>query len=364
MRRGRILIFVVLILIIGLIVAAVAVRQFLLPTVAPSEQPDFVEIYRTSQPIPQGGDITETVITTMRIPRTELIESEFTVDETAQLTTNKVARFPLDQGVVLTESMIVDKSSAVSIAGPQWAALIPPGMTAISVPTSRLSLAGYGINDGAHVNINACFMFVDVDPTFQTILPNLTAVLTGTGFGPDALPVISLGVGAAGAAQGRLELEPSLQQPYYLIPAEAQRPRKVCQMLLQDVVVMKLGNFPLATAATTTTQPGAEQGAQPAAPVAPDIVTLIVSPQDSVTLSYLIYSCDPVNTTVCSTQIQMTLRNPSDQARQATEASTLQFLLSQYNIPVPAKLPYALQPTYGILSGPSLPNDTTTVTPQ
>jgi pilus assembly protein CpaB len=362
MRRGRILIFVVLILIIGLIVAAVAVRQFLLPAVVPTQVADFVQIYRTSQPIPQGGDITSDVITTMSIPRTELIESEFTVDESAQLTTGKVARFPLDQGVVLTESMIVDKSSAVSIAGPQWAALIPPGMTAISVPTSRLSLAGYGINDGAHVNINACFMFVDVDPTFQTILPNLTAVLTGTGFGPDALPVLSLGVGAAGAAQGRLELEPSLQQPYYLIPAEAQRPRKVCQMLLQDVVVMKLGNFPLAS--STTTQPPAEQGAQPAAPAAPDIVTLIVSPQDSVTLSYLIYSCDPANTTVCSTQIQMTLRNPSDQARQATEASTLQFLLSQYNIPVPAKLPYALQPTYGILSGPSLPNDTTTVTPQ
>jgi len=38
------------------------------------------------------------------------------------------------------------------------------------------------------------------------------------------------------------------------------------------------------------------------------------------------------------------LRNPTDQSHQATEASTLQFLLSQYNIPVPAKLPYSLEP--------------------
>jgi pilus assembly protein CpaB len=67
-------------------------------------------------------------------------------------------------------------------------------------------------------------------------------------------------------------------------------------------------------------------------PIVPDMVTLIVSPQDSVTLSYL------RNTAAI---LSLTLRNPTDQLRQATEAATLQFLLSQYNIPIPAKLPYA-----------------------
>jgi pilus assembly protein CpaB len=161
--------------------------------------------------------------------------------------------------------------------------------------------------------------------------------------------VLSLGVVGPGSPQGRLELEPSVQQPYYLIPSEAQRPRLVCQMLLQDVSVMKLGNFPL----TTTTTPGTDPQAQ-AAPALPDLITLIVSPQDSITLSYLIYT---------NAQIIMTLRNPSDQARQATEASTLQFVLSQYNIPVPAKLPYSMQPAVGALTSPSLPNDAVTVSP-
>ncbi len=357
MRRGRILIFVVLILIIGLVVAAVAVRQFLLQANQPA-QPAFVEVYIAGQNISQGGDISEGVLDTISIPQDKVVDVMFTQDELGLLTSNKVAKFPLDQGVVITASMISDKSAAVSIAGPSWAAIIPAGMTAISIPTDRLSLVGYGVADGAHVNINACFLFVDIDPTFQTILPNLTAQLIGTGFTPDALPVLSLGVNAGGAPQGRLELEPSVQQPYYIIPSEAQRPRKVCQMLLQDVVVMKLGNFPLT--ATNAAQPPAD----PNAPVvAPDIVTLIVSPQDSVTLSYLIYSCNPDNDTVCSTKLQMTLRNPSDQARQATEASTLQFLLSQYNIPVPAKLPYSIQPTFSTLADPFLPNDTTTVAP-
>ena len=368
MRRGRTLILVLLLVIIVLIVGFVAIRQFVF-TPQTTEQPVFVEVYYAAQNIPQGGSITEDVLLTMTIPQANVVEVMFTRDELSLLTNNKVAKFPLDQGVVITESMVNDASAAVPISGPQWASLIPPGMTAMSIPASRLSLSGYAINDGAHVNINACLMFVDVDPTFQTILPNLTAVLTGTGlgqvtgsegtgYGATGLPILSLGVVTTGAPQGRLELDPSLQQPYYLVPSETQRPRLVCQMMLQDVVVMKLGSFSLIPSGTVTAQPAATDPnaqEQAASPAAPDIITLIVTPQDSITLSYLMYT---------NAQISMTLRNPSDLARQATEASTLQFLLSQYNIPVPAKLPYAMQPALTTLISPFLANDTVTVPPQ
>ena len=71
----------------------------------------------------------------------------------------------------------------------------------------------------------------------------------------------------------------------------------VCQAILQDAVVLKLGDFPLPQAAAAAQQ----QQQQNAAPPAPDIVTLIVSPQDAVTLSYMIYT---------NAKITMTLRNP------------------------------------------------------
>jgi len=253
-----------------------------------------------------------------------------------------VAKFPIDQGVVITSPMVGESALSIAIAGPQHAALIPPGMTAASIPASRLSLNAYGISDGAHVNVNACFLFVDLDPSFQSITPNNTATLTAAGVAKDALPVLTLSVGAGGGPQGRLELDPSLQQPWYYIPSEKQRPRPVCQTILQDVVVMKLGDFSLPTGGAA-----AAQQAQQAAPP-PDIVTLIVSPQDAVTLSYMIYT---------NAEISMTLRNPNDQSRLATEAATLQFLLSQYNIPVPAKLPYGMEPRIDALVAPSLPND-------
>jgi pilus assembly protein CpaB len=124
-------------------------------------------------------------------------------------------------------------------------------------------------------------------------------------------------------------------------------------LLLQDVVVMKVGNFPLDPNAGLAVQP-APPGQEQQAPAAPDIVTLLVTPQDSITLNYLMLT---------DAEIRLTLRNPSDQARQATEAATLQFLLSQYNIPVPAKLPYSLEPYTVSLGNLKLSDELVTETP-
>ena len=374
MRRGRTLIFVLLIFIIAAVVAFVAYRQYT-STQAVAVQPAFVEVYIAGQNIPQGGIISPELLATIKIAPENVVEVMYTLDEVSSLV-GKAAKFPLDQGVVITTSMIGEPSSAVPISGPSWASIIPSGMTAISIPADRFSLSGYAINDGAHVNLNACFLFVDVDPAFQTTLPNKTATLTGTGFTATdgtttGLPVLSLGVGPADNNQGRLELDPSLQQPYYVVPSEAQRPRMVCQMMLQDVVVMKLGNFSReegATIDTPSVPPTTDANGQPVQTnPPPDIITLMVTPQDSITLTYLINAQLPqttnpdgtVSPAAPQTRLTMTLRNPTDQARQATEASTLQFLLSQYNIPIPAKLPYALQPAIPNL----LPSSVTIATP-
>jgi pilus assembly protein CpaB len=83
-------------------------------------------------------------------------------------------------------------------------------------------------------------------------------------------------------------------------------------------------------------------------PPPPDIVTLMVSQQDAVTLTYLVYT---------GAKFTLTLRGAGDQSRIETEAATLQYVLSQYAIPVPAKLPYALQPRIDELLPPILPND-------
>ena len=91
--------------------------------------------------------------------------------------------------------------------------------------------------------------------------------------------------------------------------------------------------------ATATPEPGAEQQqvapTPTPVPLPPDVITLIVSPQDAVTLNYLM---------LAGANLNMVLRSAGDTDVQTTEAVTLQFILDQYQIPNPAKLPYGLEP--------------------
>ena len=157
----------------------------------------------------------------------------------------------------------------------------------------------------------------------------------------------------SGAAQGRVELDPTFQQPVYIVPSEAQRPRPVCQMIFQDVVVLKLGNFPVAgqEVAIDTGDEGVPAEQQQPVELPPDVVTLMVTPQDAISLTYLMYG---------GAKLTLTLRGASDLSRVETEAATLQFVLSQYAIPVPAKLPYAAEPRFDALTEPTLANDAVT----
>jgi Flp pilus assembly protein CpaB len=352
MRRGRILIFLVLIVVIGLALLYFAYTQFGGAITPQPTQAALTEVYYAAQNIPQGTVITQEMLGTFSIPPENVADVMFTRGEESGLV-GQAARFSLDQGVIITSSMV--GTGPAEIAGPPWAVNIPTGMVAAAIPTTRLSLVGYGVNDGAHVNVNACMLFVDVDPAFQTVLPNFTSVLTGTGFQEGALPVLSVAAttGELPSRQGRVELDPTLQQPFYAVPSEAQRPRLVCQMILQDVVVLKLGTFALQAPSTEpNVTPSPAQAQQLANP---DIVTLMVNPQDSISLNYFVYS---------GAMLSMSLRNPNDTSRFSAESATLTSMLTQYNISLPSKLPYASQPKIEILTPPLLPNDTVTVQPQ
>ena len=351
MRRGRLLIFLLLFVIVLGALAFVFLTQLGgAPGTAPT-QAALTEIYYASQNIPQGTVITQEMVSTFSIPSNNVAEVMFTKGEESNLI-GQTARFTLEQGVVISSSMV--GGGTVEISGPAWAVQIPASMVAVSIPTTRLATVAYGVTDGAHVNVNACLTFIDVDPGFQSVLPNYTSVVEGTGFLPDTLPILSAYPFTEDdpTRQGRVELDPTLQQPFYVVPSEKQRPRLVCQMILQDVVVMKLGNF---NAPVPATDPNATPSPAQVQQGNPDIVTLMVSPQDSISLNYFMYS---------GAQLILTLRNPNDTSRFEAQSATLTSLLTQYNISLPSKLPYALQPRTDLLLPPSLPNDVINTQPQ
>jgi Flp pilus assembly protein CpaB len=343
-RRGRVFILIALILIL-LIVLVWAVMRLMSPAqlspgiqepvAQPTPVEEMVTIVISVQPIARGAEFTDAVVTTLPYPKKDLVEGAFITDINEVL--GKRARFNLEARTPITSSMIVDPTMKNSPAAFQ----IPPGMVAIPIPVSQLSSVAYGLEPGDHVNVIASLLLVDIDPGFQSKLPNNIGVVEAPGAVEGGPTKSSSTITKTDGMAGRTELDPTLGQPVYVIPSEPQRPRLVSQTLIQDAIVLQTGNFPQPGEtvlqpgqAAPTPVPGQEAQQQTTRPL-PDTVTLIVTPQDAVTLNYLILAGGKLN---------LVMRSAGDSQRIATEPVTLQFILDQYNIPNPAKLPYGLEP--------------------
>jgi Flp pilus assembly protein CpaB len=345
MRRGGALLLLIILLILVLSVAAFfLLRGGAAETAAPT--PQLATIVVLAQPVPRDELIVEAMLEEIPYPEERITGSMFR--KIADVADVYYAKYPLVQGQPLTSELVSERPGILQ-EGSDVSKTIPPGMTAISLPISRLGAVGFAIRDGDKVNVIVTTTFVDLDTSFQSLLPNSTATVTGTGFLPESLPVLTVNIasGGEGASQGRAELEPTLNQAIYMVPSEAQRPRLVSQMILQNVQVLRVGQFNLAgdQTAVSVDETQTEEGEQQQTPPpAPDIVTLIVTPQDAIALTYLIHS---------QARITLTLRAPDDPNYfDNIESVTLQYLISQYNIALPAKLPYGLNPRIDLLVDP------------
>jgi pilus assembly protein CpaB len=381
MRRGRI--FFLLALIVVIVIALVYLvysKGLIFPQAVGTSEGN--EQLFTPTPV----STTKVVVVTQQVSRGDIITIDKldTVDYQSDLVlpimftdvsqvVGKMARYTMDPYTVVTSALVTD--SPITELGSDDALFISPGMVAVSIPITRLSSVSYAPERGDHVNVIVTMLFVDLDPAWQTKLPNWTGNVIGPAGGgiieggattaKEALDTLLAQPFRGASEQGRPEADPLLNQTFYILPSESQRPRLVSQTLIQDVIVLQMGNFltPAEKAALQATQPAPtatpEPGAQPAEaqnaptptpiPSPPDVITLIVSPQDAVTLNYLFYG---------GAQLTLVLRNPRDAEVSGTEAVTLSYLLDQYNIPIPVKLPYGFEPAVTALVTPSLRNDT------
>jgi pilus assembly protein CpaB len=263
----------------------------------------------------------------------------------------RVVKYNLEAMTPLLESMLLNEGEVLPTGGSPWALNIPPGMVAVSIPINRLSSISYAPRPGDHVNVIATLLFVDLDTDFQTILPNRPGLVISSGPpNPETGERDPLTVQISTEFVGKTVIDPVLGQAVYVIPSESQRARMASQMLLQDVVVLNIGEFPLEeeVQATPTPEGGVTEeqqpGQAPAEPPKPDMITLVVRPQDAIALNYLIYA---------GSQLSLALRGANDDSRVTVNPVTLQFLLEQYQIPVPVRLPYGTHPRTDGLTGPT-----------
>jgi pilus assembly protein CpaB len=373
MRRGRIFFYLAFILILILVGGFVVWQRFLQP--APAEEAEeapeptpivtMVDVVVVAQSVPRGATLTEDVLQIVEFPQDAAYAELFREKEAV---VGRQAKFDLEPGVPVTAGMLVTRAEELSATGSLAALGIARGKVAVSIPiVDNLSSVSYAPRPGDHVSVIVSIPFVDIDSEFQSILPNQISSVAGPSVDPEAgTNIVTIQVTGAGGLQGRTELDPVLNELTYVVPAEKQRPRVVSQIVLHDAEVLQLGNFPLPEEedAEADQAEAAEEGEEQAqqeqqqqqqqqqegegeqqqpAPTPPEVITLIVTPQEAVTLNYLIAS---------ELKLTLALRAAGDDSITPTEATTLQYLLDVYSIPVPAKLPYATEPRPEVSDSP------------
>ncbi|MBE0691045.1 MAG: Flp pilus assembly protein CpaB [Anaerolineae bacterium] len=253
----------------------------------------------------------------------------------------KIARTDIFREEPILSNMVVDDLTSLARVGSDAAAILPSGLVAISVPMDRLTSVAYGIQDGDRVDVIMSMLFVDVDEEFQTILPNRVTLVSQD---PETQEIQ-----LTTAIEGRLD--PLGFGNAVVGPSERQRPRLVTQRTIQDALVVHVGEFPpdgrfIGVPSTPTPAPDGEgqgdaaaQGNATAMPTPtfarPNIVTLGVTPQDAVVLTYTIEARLPLT---------FVLRSARDTSRVATDPVTLDYIMTEFNIQLPGRRPYSIEP--------------------
>ncbi len=343
MQRGRLLI--ILGVILGL--ATVGAVAFLLlggglfpgePEPAPAvpvQEPEpggipTTQVIVALQPIPRGSEFVAGSIGRRDWPANN-VPPDIIADEAE--TIGKVAKTEIVQGQVIVRSMLVD----VGIAG-EASLNIPPGRVAVAYPMNRQKSVAYAIQPGDSVDILITSFFVDVDEEFQTPLPNKTRF-----FFPqfDQETGVQTGVQLSDPIdEGRFELGAG-DIASIVVSKGSQIPRRVAQLTVQSAKILRVGPWLEEPPPAPT-----EEGQPPPPPPPPDVVTLAVTPQDALVLLWLrqsgIYS-------------EMALRAAGeDEAEHLTEAVTLQYMLTRFNIAVPPKIEFIMATSISDLGDQSI----------
>jgi pilus assembly protein CpaB len=362
MQRGRLLILLGLLVLLGagLLFVVLLLRQQsttqtstgeATPTVPPI---DITKIVIAIQPLPRGSKIPPEAVTLAPWPTNSLPETRITNLEDV---VGKLARYDIERGEPILTTLVVEDTRSgldtrpLSAIGSDAALRIPSGQVALTIPMTRLTGVGYALEEGDHVNVLASLLFVDVDEEKQTTFPNTyTLIVRNQDPVTQLVTITSSGLGNEGTF---LEDNPLTPEGQILVqPAELPRPRLVVQQIVQDAVVLNVGDFAkegvVIAQASPTPLPEGSPPPPPTAVPPPDIITLIVSPQDSLVLNYFLYA---------NARLTLALRAAGDTSRVDTESVTLQYAVERFRISVPTPLNFALEPAVRNVHQPILQNE-------
>ncbi len=293
-----------------------------------------VPLYIALFDLPRGTRITEDMVRLVEYPEAN---APFNAIANPEDIIGKIASTDVYREQPVLQTMVVDDLFEIGRPRSEASSVLPPGTVAISVPMDRLTSVAYAIRDGDSVDIIISLLFVDVDETFGSIEPNNVRLILIV----DGVLTISEPV------RGRLDTSPTFGD-VFIEASEPQRPRLVTQRIISGALVVHVGDFPrdgifISVPPTPTPVPVAEsedgtvRGTQVPTPVPPrpDIITIAVSPQEAVVLTWAVEARLPIT---------FALRPSADTTRIQTEPVTLDYIMDSYGIDLPPRRPYNIQP--------------------
>ncbi len=246
-------------------------------------------------------------------------------------TIGKVAKTEIVQGQVIVRSMLADIGE-----GGDASFRVPTGRVAVAYPIDRQNSVSYAVQAGDYVDILVTAPFVDVDEEFQTKLPNKITFFF-RGLDPETGEAISVEM-HGGINEGRFAVTAGDMPAIVSAGEELQRPRRVAQLTIQAAKIIRVGPWIEPPPPPPPDQDQEGEEVPTPTPNVPDIVTLAVTPQDALVLLWLrqsdIYS-------------EMALRSAGEEnADHLTEAITLQYMLTRFNIAVPPKIEFVMDTSF------------------
>ena len=356
MGRLRVFLLIAILIVVAALVVVLLLPQLNPPPAPPTTAPSVAQVATATPaqpaatPLPTATPIrfVELVIAVQELPRGIIIPpnavalrpwpedaAPFNGITNLNEVIGKRARTDIFREQPILSNMVVDDLTSIARVGSDAAAVLPNGLVAVSLPIDRLTSVAYAVQDGDRVDLIISLLYVDVDEAFQTISPNSFTLFRFT----------DDGIELSQSLQGRPD---SIALGSVIVsPSERQRPRLVSQRTIQDALVVHVGNFPpngrfIGIPPTPTPVPVEGDDGRAGTPLPPtptpprpDIITLGVTPQEAVVITWLIEARVPVT---------LALRSAQDTARTTTTEVTLDYLMAQYGISLPGRRPYTIEP--------------------